>query len=57
MNCSDETKTLQLSPLRIMRMSDDVLSLRITSDGKYLAVALLDNTIKVFFAGMSCEEK
>ena len=34
-----------------MKMSDDVLSVRTSQDNKYLVAALLDNTIKIFFAG------
>lgn len=32
-----------------MEMNDDVLSVRVSPENKYLAVSLLDNTVKVFF--------
>ena len=44
------TKTLALVHTRTLKMTDDVLSVRISPDGRLLAVALLDSTVKVFFA-------
>lgn len=32
-----------------MKVSDDILSLKFSPDARYLAVALLDSTVKVFF--------
>lgn len=44
------TPRLRLAQARKLEVSDDVLSLRLSPDARYLAVALLDNTVKVFFA-------
>ena len=41
------SKQLTLRNIRTLRMADDVLCIRISPDGKYVAVALLDSTIKV----------
>lgn len=43
------TPKLKLVQSRVLKVSDDILSLRISPDSKLLAVALLDNTVKVFF--------
>ncbi len=43
-------KTLSGKHARTLRLTDDVLSLKYSPDGKFLAVALLDATVKVFFA-------
>ncbi|KAK4240676.1 WD40-repeat-containing domain protein [Achaetomium macrosporum] len=43
------TPKLKLVPSRILKVSDDILSLRFSPDAKLLAVALLDSTVKVFF--------
>jgi U3 small nucleolar RNA-associated protein 12 len=43
------TPKLKLVQSRILKVPDDVLSLRFSPDAKLLAVALLDNTVKVFF--------
>lgn len=40
---------LKLVQSRVMKVSDDILSLKFSPDAKLLAVALLDNTVKVFF--------
>lgn len=40
---------LKLVQTKLLKVSDDVLSLRFSPDAKLLAVALLDNTVKVFF--------
>ncbi len=34
---------------RTLKLSDDVLSIRLSPDGKLLAVALLDLTVKIFY--------
>lgn len=34
---------------KTLELTDDILSLKISPDTKYLAVSLLDNTVKVFF--------
>ncbi|KAK3311146.1 uncharacterized protein B0T15DRAFT_63796 [Chaetomium strumarium] len=43
------TPKLKLVASRILKVSDDILSLRFSPDAKLLAVALLDSTVKVFF--------
>ncbi|PSR88958.1 WD domain-containing protein [Coniella lustricola] len=43
------TPKLKLVQSRILKVSDDILCLRFSPDAKLLAVALLDNTVKVFF--------
>ncbi|KAJ8754057.1 hypothetical protein K2173_001955 [Erythroxylum novogranatense] len=44
-----DTKQLTVSNTRTMKMNDDVLVVAISPDAKYIAVALLDCTVKVFF--------
>ena len=51
---TDETysvinKRLTLFHKRTLKLSDDVLCIRVSPDGKLLAVALLDLTVKVFY--------
>lgn len=43
------TPRLKLVHARTLKVSDDILSIRHTPDGRLLAVALLDSTVKVFF--------
>jgi len=43
------TPRLKLAQTRALKVSDDILCLKYSPDGKLLAVALLDNTVKVFF--------
>ncbi|KAE9381738.1 WD40 repeat-like protein [Stipitochalara longipes BDJ] len=43
------TPRLGLAHSRTLKVSDDILSLRFSPDSRLLAVALLDNTVKVFF--------
>jgi len=43
------TPKLKLVQSRILKVSDDILSLRFSPDSKLLAIALLDSTVKVFF--------
>ncbi|EWC44934.1 hypothetical protein DRE_00993 [Drechslerella stenobrocha 248] len=43
------TSKLRLVHTRTLKLNDDILSLRFTPSGQLLAVALLDNTVKVFF--------
>ncbi|KAJ4343338.1 beta transducin [Didymella glomerata] len=40
---------LKLTQSRILKLNDDVLSLQFSPDSRLLAVATLDNTVKVFF--------
>jgi len=43
------TPRLKLVQTRALKVSDDILCLKYSPDSKLLAVALLDNTVKVFF--------
>lgn len=43
------TPRLKLIHTRTLKVLDDILSLRYSPDSRLLAVALLDNTVKVFF--------
>lgn len=43
------TPRLQLVHTRTLKANDDVLSVRFSPDSRLLALALLDNTVKVFF--------
>ncbi|KAH9843888.1 WD-repeat-containing protein [Rhodofomes roseus] len=43
------TRLLSLVHVRTLKMTDDVLSVRYSPNGKFLAVALLDSTVKVFY--------
>lgn len=45
----DHAKVLTLVHTRTLEMSEDVLCVRLTPNGKLLAVSLLDSTVKVFF--------
>lgn len=38
-----------LNHTRTLKMTDDVLSVRFSPNGKLLAVALLDSTVKIFY--------
>ncbi|KAK0260113.1 beta transducin [Friedmanniomyces endolithicus] len=44
------TQRLKLTQTRQLKLSDDILSLCFSPDQRLLAVATLDNTVKVFFA-------
>lgn len=46
---AQESKHLKVSTVRTMKMNDDVLAIAVSPDAKYIAVALLDNTVKVFY--------
>lgn len=43
------TPRLRLAHTRTLKVSDDILSVRFSPDSRLVAVALLDNTVKVFF--------
>jgi U3 small nucleolar RNA-associated protein 12 len=43
------TPRLRLAHTRTLKVSDDILSVRFSPNSRLLAVALLDNTVKVFF--------
>lgn len=42
-----DSKSLMLSNVRTAKMNDDVLAVVVSPDAKYIAVALLDCTVKV----------
>lgn len=42
-----DSKPLMLSNVRTVKMNDDVLAVVVSPDAKYIAVALLDCTVKV----------
>jgi U3 small nucleolar RNA-associated protein 12 len=44
------SKRLSLAHVKTLEMTDDVLCVKYSPDHRLLAVALLDNTVKVFFA-------
>ncbi|XP_021774554.1 WD repeat-containing protein 3-like [Chenopodium quinoa] len=46
---SHDLERLTVSNVRTMKMNDDVLKIALSPDAKYIAVALLDCTVKVFF--------
>ncbi|TPX36245.1 hypothetical protein SmJEL517_g01588 [Synchytrium microbalum] len=48
-NDTGASKRLTLTHTRTLRMSDDVLCVRYSPDSRYLLVALLDSTVKVFY--------
>ena len=43
------TPRLRLNHTRTLKVADDILSIRFSPDSRLVAVALLDNTVKVFF--------
>ena len=43
------TPRFKLAHTRTLKVTDDILSLRFSPDSRLLALALLDNTVKVFF--------
>ncbi|KAI8810902.1 hypothetical protein BJ742DRAFT_799159 [Cladochytrium replicatum] len=45
----DAKRRLTLVHVRTLRMTDDILCVRFSGDSKYLAVSLLDCTVKIFF--------
>ncbi|KAH7922440.1 WD40 repeat-like protein [Leucogyrophana mollusca] len=46
---SPTRKSLTLAHTRTLQMSDDVLSVKYSPNGKLLAVSLLDSTVKIFY--------
>ncbi|GAA5973416.1 hypothetical protein JCM21900_001747 [Sporobolomyces salmonicolor] len=44
------TRVLTLAHIKTLKMTDDVLAIKYSPDGKLLAVSLLDSTVKVFHA-------
>lgn len=49
-NSPNSTATLGLAHIRTLKMTDDVLCAKFSPDGRLLALALLDSTVKVFYA-------
>ncbi|GAA5974777.1 hypothetical protein JCM11641_007261 [Rhodosporidiobolus odoratus] len=43
-------KVLTLAHVKTLKMTDDVLAIKYSPDGKLLAVSLLDSTVKVFYS-------
>ncbi|KAI5474485.1 hypothetical protein MNV49_003208, partial [Pseudohyphozyma bogoriensis] len=43
-------RVLTMAHTKTLKMTDDVLAIKYSPDGKLLAVSLLDSTVKVFFA-------
>lgn len=44
---SQDSKHLTVSHVNTLKMNDDVLAVAVSPDAKYIAVALLDSTVKV----------
>lgn len=44
------TRVLTLAHVKTLKMTDDVLAVKYSPDGRLLAVSLLDSTVKVFYA-------
>lgn len=40
---------LNLSHIKTLELSESIISMKISSDSKYLSVSLMDNTVKIFF--------
>ncbi|CAA0830338.1 transducin family protein / WD-40 repeat family protein [Striga hermonthica] len=45
----EDYKHLTVSPVRNLKMNDDVVAVAVSPEGKHIAVSLLDSTVKVFF--------
>ncbi|KAL7137502.1 hypothetical protein ABFS83_10G097000 [Erythranthe nasuta] len=45
----EAVKHLTVSPVRNLKMNDDVVAVAVSPEGKHIAVALMDCTMKVFF--------
>ncbi|KAF3441786.1 hypothetical protein FNV43_RR15701 [Rhamnella rubrinervis] len=44
-----DSKHLMVSNVKNLKMNDDVLAVAVSPDAKYIAVALLDSTVKVYY--------
>ncbi|SCV71583.1 BQ2448_3171 [Microbotryum intermedium] len=44
------TRVLTMAHVRTLKMTDDILAIKYSPDGRLLAVSLLDSTVKVFYA-------
>lgn len=49
LTCNQEAPKPAIEHVRTLKMTDDVLSVRLSPNGKYVAVSLLDSTVKVFY--------
>ena len=47
---SEHSKRLSCAHVKTLKMTDDVMAVKFSPDQRYLAIALLDTTVKVFFA-------
>jgi len=47
---SETSKRLSCAHVKTLKMTDDVMAVKFSPDQRYLAIALLDTTVKVFFA-------
>ncbi|XP_071956729.1 WD repeat-containing protein 3-like [Antedon mediterranea] len=47
---TDQSKRLSMEHKRTLEMSEDVLCVKYSPDQKFIAVSLLDSTVKIFFA-------
>ncbi|KAK9880788.1 hypothetical protein WA026_013117 [Henosepilachna vigintioctopunctata] len=48
-NSESKSKVLSVLHSRTLKLEDSVLCIRLSQNGKFLAVALLDTTVKIFF--------
>ncbi|TIA92554.1 hypothetical protein E3P99_00542 [Wallemia hederae] len=47
---NEKVKSIGVVHTRTLKMTDEVLAVKHSPDGRYIAVSLLDSTVKVFFA-------
>jgi U3 small nucleolar RNA-associated protein 12 len=45
----EKTRVLTMAHTKTLKMTDDVLAVKHSPDGRLLAVSLLDSTVKVFY--------
>ncbi|WWC72303.1 uncharacterized protein I206_106265 [Kwoniella pini CBS 10737] len=45
-----KTKQLALTHVRTLKMTDDILCVKYSPNGRFLAISLLDSTVKIFFS-------
>lgn len=43
-------RVLTMAHIKTLKMTDDILAIKYSPDGRLLAVSLLDSTVKVFYA-------
>lgn len=46
----NKTRVLTIAHTKTLKMTDDILAIKYSPDGRLLAVSLLDSTVKVFYA-------